>query len=77
VPAIVRKNGRRRDAAAEEKEEKCPQLSGPGQEDPTLANDDRKPAIASIRRTPTKILPPGLLPETPEEHRRRGDAAGR
>jgi hypothetical protein len=39
------------------------------------ANDDRKPAIVTIRRTPAKILPPGLLPETPEEANRRGDAA--
>ena len=39
------------------------------------ANPDRKPAIVTIRRTAAKILPPGLLPETPEEHRRHGDAA--
>ena len=39
------------------------------------ANDDREPAIVTIRRTPAKILPLGLLPETPEEHQRRGDAA--
>ena len=29
----------------------------------------------SIRHAPAKILPPGLLPDTPEEHQRRGDAA--
>jgi hypothetical protein len=51
-------------------------MSGPGQGNPTPASDDRKPAVLTIRRTPaTKILPPGLLPDTPEELRRRGDAA--
>jgi hypothetical protein len=75
VPAIVRKNGRRRDAAAEEKEEKSLRLSGPGQEDPTPASDDRKPAVLTIRRQPERILPPGLLAETEEEANRRADAA--
>jgi hypothetical protein len=36
---------------------------------------DRKAAIVTIRGMPAKILPLGLLPETPEEHQRRGDAA--
>ena len=39
------------------------------------ASDDREPAIVTIRRTPERILPPGLLPETPEEHQRRCDVA--
>ena len=39
------------------------------------ANDDRSSAIVTIRHKPEKILPPGLLPETSEEHQRRGDAA--
>ena len=39
------------------------------------ANDDRKAAIVTIRRQPERLLPLGLLPETPEEHQRRGDAA--
>jgi hypothetical protein len=39
------------------------------------ATTDRKPAIVTIRRKPERILPPGLLAETPEEHQRRGDAA--
>jgi hypothetical protein len=41
--------------------------------EPEPANPDRKPAIVTIRLKSAKILPPGLLPETPEE--RRGDAA--
>jgi hypothetical protein len=36
---------------------------------------NRKPAIVTIRPAPAKLLPPGLLAETPEEHQRRGDAA--
>ena len=32
-------------------------------------------AILTIRKQSTRIIPPDLLPETPEEHRRRGDAA--
>jgi hypothetical protein len=36
---------------------------------------DRKPAVLIIRRAPAKLLPPGLLAETPEEHQRRGDLA--
>ena len=43
--------------------------------DATPANTDRQPAIVTIRRQPEKILPPGLLPETPEEANRRADAA--
>jgi hypothetical protein len=39
-----------------------------------VANTARKPAILTIRRQPERILPLGLLPETPEEHQRRGDA---
>ena len=34
-----------------------------------------KAAILIIRRQGGRIIPPGLLPATPEEHRRRGDAA--
>jgi hypothetical protein len=32
-------------------------------------------AIVTIQRQSARIIPPDLLPETPEEHRRRGDAA--
>ena len=43
-------------------------------------NRSRPTPIASrpsspFRLKPAKILPPGLLPEAPEEHERRGDAA--
>ena len=39
------------------------------------ADPDHKRAIVTIRRTPAKLLPSGLLPDTPEEAKRRGDAA--
>ena len=32
-------------------------------------------AVLTIRRQSARIIPPDLLAETPEEHRRRGDAA--
>ena len=32
-------------------------------------------AILTIRRQAARIIPPGLLPDTPEEHKRRGEAA--
>jgi hypothetical protein len=32
-------------------------------------------AILTIRKQSARVIPPDLLPETPEEHRRRGDAA--
>jgi hypothetical protein len=32
-------------------------------------------AILTIRRQSARIIQPGLLADTPEEHRRRGDAA--
>ena len=41
----------------------------------TPASGDHKPAIVTIRRKPERILPPGLLAETPEEHQRRAEAA--
>jgi hypothetical protein len=48
--------------------------AAPAESTPT-ATEARKSAIVTIRRKPERVLPPGLLPETPEEHRRRGDGA--
>jgi hypothetical protein len=31
--------------------------------------------ILTVRRKGARIIPPDLLPETPDEHQRRGDAA--
>ena len=42
----------------------------------TAANDDPRPAIVTARRPRATVsLPDGLLPDTPEEYRRRADAA--
>jgi hypothetical protein len=46
----------------------------PAPAESTPATEARS-AIVTIRRKPDRILPLGLLPETPEEHRRRGDGA--
>jgi hypothetical protein len=53
----------------------------PGELERSLAAEpaetfETKSAIVAVRRPGTVAsLPPGLLPETPEEHRRRADAA--
>jgi hypothetical protein len=36
---------------------------------------ERKPAIVTIQNRKHAAIPAGLLADTPEEHRRRGDAA--
>jgi hypothetical protein len=71
VPAVITMASKRRRAAADPR-----QIRQVTEDAATLpATDDRKPAIVTIRRKSEKILPPGLLPDTPEEHQRRGDAA--
>jgi hypothetical protein len=47
----------------------------PAPAESTTAPEARKSAIVTIRRKPERVLPFGLLPETPEEHKRRGDGA--
>ena len=42
---------------------------------PRAAERAAPAAIITVRRKVARIIPPGLLAETPEEHRRRGDAA--
>ena len=42
---------------------------------PTPADEERKSAIVTARRPGAVAIRPGLLPDTPEEHKRRGDAA--
>jgi hypothetical protein len=81
VPAVVTAKSRRRPigekAAAEMPFAPVSGRKGAAQPStPYLANADRKPAIVTARRPRATVsLPPGLLPETPEEHQRRGDAA--
>ena len=78
VPAVVRAADRKRRTGAAALGEQ----TTPAAFDRPSANGDRRsapvrsePAIVTIRRAPAKLLSPGLLPETPEEHKRRGDAA--
>ena len=43
---------------------------------PVTAGGERRSSIVTARRPKAAVsLPPGLLADTPEEHRRRGDAA--
>jgi hypothetical protein len=44
-------------------------------EEPAPAPVERKPAIVTIRGRKAAAIPAGLLADTPEEYRRRGDAA--
>jgi hypothetical protein len=44
-------------------------------EEPAPAPVERKPAIVTIRGRKHAAIPAGLLADTPEQHRRRGDAA--
>jgi hypothetical protein len=40
-----------------------------------LSGSAAKSIIVTVRRKEATILPPGLLPDTPAEYQRRGDAA--
>jgi hypothetical protein len=44
-------------------------------EEPVPDAAERKPAIVTIQSRKQVAIPAGLLANTPEEHRRRGDAA--
>jgi hypothetical protein len=78
-PAVITAATKRRKAAAEAKAAlKASIQLAPG-ESPTPSRPASaaaaKSAIVTVRRKAARIIPPDLLPETPEEHRRRGDAA--
>ena len=51
------------------------QPSTPHKAERVAAQQAAKAAILTIRRQAARIIPPGLLADTPEQHRRRGDAA--
>ena len=40
-----------------------------------MQDDELKRSAIVTARKPAKAIPDGLLPDTPEEHKRRGDAA--
>jgi hypothetical protein len=88
VPAVIAaKNSRRpvREQAAAEMILQPPYPGGKGAAHPSTpraaervahpANADHKSAIVTARRPRAVNLLSGLLAETPEEHRQRGDAA--
>jgi hypothetical protein len=89
VPAVVRagKPGQRSDKTTSDRTMQSDGptgLSGIDHRSDDLTGDqpiqsrdttEQRPAIVTVRRMPTKILPPGLLAETEEEANRRADAA--
>jgi hypothetical protein len=81
VPAVITTASKRRKVAAEAKAalkasiELAPGESPAPTTSRTSSGGAAKSAIITVRRQAARIIPPGLLPETPDEHRRRGDAA--
>jgi hypothetical protein len=79
VPAVITAASKRRKVAAEAKAALAASLKlapvEPERKPAGTPERAAKAAIVTIRRQTARILPPGLLSETPEEHRQRGDAA--
>ena len=81
VPAVVAAKRSRRPIgvkAAAEMKRHTPASERSGAVQPSTPREAERgapAAIVTIRRQSARIIPPDLLPETPEEHRRRGDAA--
>ena len=81
VPAVITAASKRRKVAAEAKAalkasiKLAPGVSPTPTTSRTSSGGAAKSVIITVRRKMARIIPPGLLPETPKEHRRRGDAA--
>jgi len=84
VPAVVTTKSSRRPIrvkAAAEIPRHAPVFRRKGAAQPSTPHDaarvapQRAAKAAILRRQSARIIPPGLLADTPEEHRRRGDAA--
>jgi hypothetical protein len=81
VPAVVAAKSSRHltgEKAAAEIPRHAPVFRRKGAVQPSTPREAERAlpaAILTIRKQSARILPPGLLPETPEEHRQRGDAA--
>ncbi len=84
VPAIVtpaskrRQVSRRIETSADQTTPAAPtkvstQIEGDDPQVEPRANAARKSAVVTARRPGTAAIPAGLLPDTPEEHRRRDD----
>jgi hypothetical protein len=82
-PAVITTASKRRRAAAAAKAALAASIElAPGELEqspvPAVSRTSgaaAKSAIVTVRRKAARIIPPDLLPETPEEHQRRGDAA--
>jgi hypothetical protein len=79
VPAVITAASKRRRVSDEAKAALAASLKqAPGEPERKPAGTPEraaKAAIVTIRRQSARIIPPGLLADSPEEHRRRGDAA--
>jgi hypothetical protein len=84
VPAVVTTASKRRKAADEAKAALAASIElAPGELEReaeiatgrTSSGTAARSAIVTVRRKTARIIPPDLLPETPEEHQQRGDAA--
>jgi len=78
IPAIVRAADPakiRRRAVPPQSEAVASDVPAGDQRSATPADEERKSAIVTARRPGAVAIRPGLLPDTPEEHKRRGDAA--
>jgi hypothetical protein len=84
VPTVITPAGKRRRASDEAKAALAASIKLPPgdlERKPAIATSrassgvPAKSAIVTVRRRAERDLPPGLLADTPEEHKRRGDAA--
>ena len=75
-PQPANDDGPRRSAIVTVRDRKPVQRQREQQQMAKLMQDDelKRSAIVTARK-PAKAIPDGLLPDTPEEHKRRGDAA--
>src|SRR6516164_4702859 len=75
VPAVISAASKRKRASAEAKAALAASIklgSSELERKPAGAPQRAaKAAIVTIRRQSARIIPPGLLPDTPEEHKRR------
>jgi hypothetical protein len=79
VPAVITTASKRKRASAEAKAALAASIErAPGELEREPAGAPQratKAAIVTIRQQAARIIPAGLLAETPEEHQHRGDAA--
>jgi len=76
APPPANDDGERRSAIVTVRDRKTVQRQREQQQMAKLLQDDwpKRSAIVTVRK-PSRAIPDGWLPDTPEEHKRRGDAA--